>query len=516
VRSATFLPRVRALLVAWLVGVSTLAAIPLGAQSERTFPAPLALDLATAIDRTLADNPGLRAIEERRGEVEAAIREARGSAFPDLALVSAWSRSRNPALLNSPDFEDILASFPEGSQFRPGTQELYRLVVELRQAIYTGGKLSAAVDLAEVAAAVTDAQIGTARLDAALASAEAYYRWLRARAALAALAAQIAARQEALAVVEARFELGDATRLEQLRAQTALAEIRPQVARAEGDAEVAEQELRARLGLPAETALTPAQPMPEAASEDASEDAVESAAEGAAQDATELLAAPLAAPSADAETLTAQALATRPELADLGLQGDALALQARIEKADGRPQVDFNGSYGREVRLIEDLPDSLFDDWRLSIDLRWQLFDGGQRRGRVEQLESQQRQIAWQRRDLVQRVRLEIDRALTGYRAAWASWQASTVAAETAAEARRVATESYQEGLVLQADLLDAQQQEVLAELQRVDAYYAAWTEAARLQRALGRLPDGRALSPDREPSPSPAVAGQAPQEDSP
>ncbi len=427
------------------------------------------LDLRRVVQLTLAGNPALKAIEERRSEVEAAIREARGEAFPELALVAFWGRSRNPAFLNSPDFESFLDGLPDGVTFRPGTQELYHLAVELRQALYTGGKVSAAVDVAEAAASIADAQIRLARLDAAAAAAEAFYNWLSARSSLATLEIQQAVREEALAVVEARFELGDATRLEQLRARAALAAVKPTVARVEGDVEVAKQELRAILDL---APGTPIEPL---------------ALTAEPQVVTE-----------EVDDLLRQALERRPELADLDLQDEVLALRDRIEGAEARPQVDLTGSFGREARLIEDLSEQLFDDWRLSVNLRWEFFDGGKRRGRQAQLASQRRQVEWQRRDLVQRVRLEIERSLSAYRAAWESWQATEIAAQTAREASRVAAESYSEGVALQADLLDAQQQEVLAELQRVQAYFEVWSEAARLDRAVGRLP-GRGRSPQTE-----------------
>ncbi len=460
-----------------LIGAALLLTTLLGPLSARggegdgaVSAEPQRLDLRRVVELTLAHNPALKALEERRSEVEAAIREARGEAFPDLALVAFWGRSRNPAFLNSPDFESFLDGLPEGVTFKPGTQELYHLAVELRQALYTGGKVSAAVDLAEAAASITEAQIQVSRLDAAEAAAEAFYTWLSARSSLATLEIQTAVREEALAVVEARFELGDATRLEQLRARAALAAVKPTVTRVEGEVEVAKQELRALLDLPPGTPVEP----------------------------LELTAEPLPM-EREVDALLREALAQRPELADLELQDEALALQDRIESAEARPQVDLTGSFGREARLVEDLTDNLFDDWRLSVNLRWEFFDGGKRKGRLEQLASQRRQVEWQRRDLVQRVRLEIERGRSAYRASWESWRATEIAAQTAREASRVAAESYGEGVALQADLLDAQQQEVLAELQRVQAYFETWREAARLDRAVGRLPGGLALTDEAE-----------------
>ena len=63
------------------------------------------------------------------------------------------------------------------------------------------------------------------------------------------------------------------------------------------------------------------------------------------------------------------------------------------------------------------------------------------------------------------------------------------MAAAAAREAARVALESYREGAAIQSDLLDAQEEEIQAEFVRVDAVYESWIKAARLLRAVGRLP---------------------------
>jgi hypothetical protein len=77
---------------------------------------------------------------------------------------------------------------------------------------------------------VTEAQIAAARLDVGLAAAEAYYDLLAAREALTVGVFQERVRGESLTVVQARYDLGDATRLELLRAEASLAEVTPTIA----------------------------------------------------------------------------------------------------------------------------------------------------------------------------------------------------------------------------------------------------------------------------------------------
>ncbi len=415
-----------------------------------------ALDLEGVVALALAQNPALRAEVERRAEVAGAVREVAADAWPQVDLVGSWSRSRNPAFLNSPDFEDIVAQFPD---FEPGEQELWDVGVELTQTLYSGGKVRAAVDLAKLVVGVTEAQVDAAELETAHAAAEAYYRLLRARSELETVEIQLAARRRSLEVVEVRHELGAATRLELLRARSALAAVEPEAARIRGRADVERARLRVLLGLDAASPLAVAPAVGEL---------------------------PEAPPYAE---LVALARRARPELEDLRLQAEALGRQRVVTAADGRPQVELAGVYGRQVRLVDDFGRPLFDDWAVSVAMTWSLFDGGRRKGQLAQLESRRQQLDWRRRDLENEIGREIEEALAEYRTSRQRQRAAQTAAEAARESARVALESYREGVAIQADLLDAQEQEIRAEFVRVDAEHEAWIRAARLLRAVGRLP---------------------------
>ncbi len=420
-------------------------------------PAPV-LDLTRVVELALAQNPALLAEAERRAEVTGSVDEAAADAWPQIDLVGSWSRARNPAFLNSPDFEDIIQQFPD---FKRGEQELWDLGVQLSQTLYSGGKVRAAIDLAELVVDITDAQVGTAELDTALAAAEAYFLLLRAQGALETVEIQQRARQRSLEDVEVRLELGSATRLELLRARSALAAVEPTVVRIRGQVEIGKSRLRTVLGLELGTAIAVA------------------AAAGA-----------LPEPPAF-EQLVALARDGRPELEDLRLQSQALGRQRVVTAADGKPQVEFAGLYGRQVRLVDDFTDPLFADWAVSVGLTWSLFDGGRRKGQMAQLESRRRQLEWQLKDLENQIASELEETLVEYRTALERRRAATVAAEAAQEAARVADENYREGVAIQADLLDAQEEEVQAELVSIEALYDSWIQAARLLRAIGRLPTG-------------------------
>lgn len=425
------------------------------------------LDLPRAVELAFANNPALAAAREVRSQVEGGIVEAKADAFPHIALDSSWGQSRSPSLLNSPDFEDILEQFPGGS-FEPSTQELSRAVIEVTQPIWTFGKVRAAIDLAELVADAAGAQVSTAELDTGNAVAEAYYRLLAAREGLTTIEADREFRRRDLERVASLLEIGEATELEQLRAGAALAEVEPEVAARQGQVAVAETTLRRLLALP------PGEPL-------------------------ELVEVEQALPEAPAvEPLVEAGLAARPELADLGYQAAIFEKRKTVTRADGKPQVEFTGHWGREVREIENVDDPLYSTWAFGVGLRWEFFDGGRRRGQVAQLESERRQVELQLEDLRARIRLEIDQARSDYQTAIARAAAAEASAAAAREALRVARESYEQGVANQTDLLDAQSRATQAETIAVSSFYEALIQASRLARAVGRLPTaGWSSSPE-------------------
>ncbi len=419
--------------------------------------AAVQLDLPRAVETTLRANPGLLAVAEVRSQVQGGIREARADAFPQLTLSSSWGQSRNPSFLNSSDFEEILDQFPGGS-FAPSTQELSRAVIEVKQPVWTFGKIGAAVDLAEIVGGAAEAQIRTAELDAALATAEAYYELQAAREGLATIESEREFRSRDLARIEDLLEIGEATELEQLRAFSALTAVDPEVARRQGMVSIAEMRLRQLLALP------PDEPL-------------------------ELEPSSPALPEPPALALLAAAAAARPELLDLEQQESAFETRQKITRADGLPRIDLTGYWGREVRLVTNFSDPLYSSWAAALELSWPFFDGGRRRGQIEQFESQRRQIALRRAELEAAIRLETDQARTSYATAMSRAASAEIFARAAQEAERVARVTYEEGVATQTELLDAQRNAVIARVSAIEARYQALVEASRLSRAVGLLP---------------------------
>lgn len=423
------------------------------------------LTLGQAVELALERNPGLQAVVQLERQVEGGIVEARAGAYPNLKLLTSWSQARSPAFLNSPDFEKILGQFP-GASFEPSVQELTRAAVELKQPVWTFGRVGAAIRLAEVAADAAGAQVETARLETALAAAESYLALLSAQASLEAIQGEKNFRLRDLERIRDLLEIGEATELERLRAEAALAELDPEIARRQGIVRVAETRLRLVLDLWTEEPLL-------LVDQDEGWEAVP-----------------------DESSAVSQALSRRPELVDLARQEEVFRLRQRIVRSEGLPQIELRASYGREVRELENLDRSLYAAWSASLALEWSFFDGGRRKGQIAQFEAQREQLEWRRRELESRIRLEVEQALAELQAAQSRALAAALSERAATEAERVARASFEEGVARQSDLLDAQSRATSARVLAITTRYEALIQKARLSRVLGELPAGAALRP--------------------
>lgn len=204
-------------------------------------------------------------------------------------------------------------------------------------------------------------------------------------------------------------------------------------------------------------------------------------------------AAPLAA---DRETLVAQALAGRQELAALDQRWQAARQLALAPRLGWVPRLDLRGVYRwtNEAGLSGNS-----EDWNLGANLTWELFDGGDRGALAAQRDAAAKEAEL---DLAQRrrqVELEVDRASADLATAEAALgQARTQVAFAAQNAEEV-RERFQNGLATALEQTDAQVAEFEAEVEVARQGFARDVADLALQRALGGWPAGAAFPASQE-----------------
>jgi outer membrane protein len=183
------------------------------------------------------------------------------------------------------------------------------------------------------------------------------------------------------------------------------------------------------------------------------------------------------------ETLLAEALAARPELAALAqqLRGQELTVDA------------LRGGYLPSVGLAAGAsetgprPDDLRYAWNTGVTLTWPLFEGGATRAQVREARATATAIDAQLEQLRQSVRLEVEQARLGVRAAGATLGAAGEAADAARERLTLAEGRYQTGVGSVLELADAQLALTTALGQRVQAEFQLAAARSQLLKALGR-----------------------------
>jgi outer membrane protein TolC len=185
------------------------------------------------------------------------------------------------------------------------------------------------------------------------------------------------------------------------------------------------------------------------------------------------------------ESLLAEALQSRPELAAQEAQMRAARAQVTAARLRWLPQLSASGTiFAADVPY----PTGKKDGWRLTLDALWPLYDGGLRGGKRDQAEAglanAQASAEAQRLSVVQEVQdTRRDVSVAGERLRLAEQQ-SDLATAAAASAKR----TFEAGVASSLDVLDANDKLYQAEVGMADARGRLGIARVAFDRALGRM----------------------------
>jgi HAE1 family hydrophobic/amphiphilic exporter-1 len=263
-----------------------------------------------------------------------------------------------------------------------GRQDLGVVELKLTQPLFTWGQVGAAVRAAHLGFGLADDQLRRFRQAVARDVSTAFYDVLAARQ-LAAIAEQdLAQRTRHLEQARQLQAAGLATDYDVLAAGVALENSRPAVIRGQNAVRLAREQLRFLLA--------------------------ESAAE---IDVTGSLAAPVEAAPAF-ETVLTQALANRPELAELASQRGILGELVKIAAAGDKPRVDLAMSLGTRNLGVADLSSS-GSTWNVALVATVPVFDGQRARGRAAEARAEVARLSIEDLKLRDAVALEVRTAVS-------------------------------------------------------------------------------------------------------
>ena len=183
---------------------------------------------------------------------------------------------------------------------------------------------------------------------------------------------------------------------------------------------------------------------------------------------------------------TAEMLLRRPDVrqAETGLRATEADLAAT--RAATLPSVVLSGSIGSDVRALSNLFSGPGTVWAIAASASQALFDGGQRRSRVEQADARAEQAFAAYRKTVLGAVVELRDAYAALDLADASQRHERERVAALAKARRLAALGYASGALGFLDLLDAERNHFQAQLDEAGAQRDRLIDQIAVFKALG------------------------------
>jgi HAE1 family hydrophobic/amphiphilic exporter-1 len=414
--------------------------LPLAAQAAE----PRVLTLEQALALAAANNHDIAKAKEYGRLAQGKYLEERSAALPTFTLTGHMARQVDAA-----QSELAMGLVPE-------QQDSRALSVGVSQALFTWGKVGAAVRAAEKGFKTADEKLRLASQNTSRDVAVAFYDILLAREQREIAARNLAQKERHLSAVQGRYAAGVATDYDVLAATVAVENSRPEVIRSDNQLRSSRDRLRFLLAVDEEV------------------DAVGSLESGSAT-----------MPSY--EEALAVARAHRPELAELQRWREVSEELVKIARADNKPRLDLKGAYGWQWLDAGDASAN-GKAWNLGVFLSFPFFDGLKTAGKVAQAESDQRSLTIDEAKMTEAIALEIRNTLQAVGEAGQIVAALTGTVGQAERLLAMAEKGYTLGVKIRLDVEDAefnllQAQGNLARARR--DYLAA---RVNLDRAMGLL----------------------------
>ncbi len=415
----------------------TRALLALGLAAGLAAPnSAFALSLPEAIVLAQRTNPGLAQARAQADGADARLAEARAGRLPALTLSGEAGRGTT----------DLGGFFGFGRvDVSPRAAAL-----ELRQPLFTGGAVNAAIDRAREGRDAALAQVGGARALLAAQAAEAYVAVFGALEILALNEAQVRQMGEIAGQAELRFNGGETPRTDLAQAQARFAEARAGLARARGDVARSRSHFVSIVGVEPDglQALPPPPPIP-----------------------------------ASRDEAMAMAEQTSPALVAAQAQARAADAGVRYAQAERLPSLELTAT--ASTARDKFFPGYRADDVTVGVQGRWTLFSGGLINGRVAEARAGARGA----QSSVDGARAQVREAVIG---AWEDVQTSRALVEAASDQVTATTGALESvghevrvGQKPTLDLLDAEREALAARSALVAARGGAVVAGYRLNSLL-------------------------------
>ncbi len=353
------------------------AAWPIAAAAQTELPR---LTIEEAVRLALTRNPEIQIAQDAYEETRGIIKEVRSRALPQVTFQGYGLRLRDPSILNSSSFDKVPQEFKDA--LVPVPSNMFELSLNLKQPIYTAGKVRTALRLAEENLGEKDASKEVARQQLTFRVFQAFNNLLLAEGNMAIVRETQQQRQEHLAQARVRFNNGVATEIDVLRSEVNVANYEPELIRAENRIRLARAGINNLIVIDLETPT---------------------------QIAGSLEYRPWNAGSL--EELQRVTLDRRPELQVASRQLQQARLTQSLAKAENKLSVDMETQWGYAVRQPQNFFDSDYSRWNITFNFRLPVIDSGRKAGLLMQAAARLHAAEQRVAQLENDIRLEVKQA---------------------------------------------------------------------------------------------------------
>ncbi|HWR50373.1 MAG TPA: TolC family protein [Bryobacteraceae bacterium] len=431
--------------------IAALLAAPLSAQQ--------ALSLQEAIQLALKQHPSLEAGRSGVNAAETRVRQARSGYLPKLNYAETFLRTNNPvvvfsSLLTQHQFAE--RNFAINTLNRPDALNNFQSQLTVDQVVFDAGQTRHAIRSAELGRSLTQEDERRAAMQVIANVARAYHGAMVTADGLKVADEAVLSAEADLNRARTIREAGMSTDADVLSIQVHLAAMREQQIRRRADLDVARSALNEALGLPLDTDLSLVTPLTRAS----------------------FKGMELAAYEKDS-------LQHRPELRQTRMAVALAETQGASARSSLLPQVIVHAGFEADRQQFLNKGGS---NWLASGSLRWNLFNGGADKARIDEAAFGLQRARAQQKEAESQIRLDVRRAYADFRAAEQRIEVAEAAVAQAEESLRITKNRFETGLTGVTDLLRTETAALDARTRRLSAVYDQRLAAVNLAFAAGTL----------------------------
>ncbi len=415
----------------------------IGSASART------LTLDEAVQEALKGNQDYQIARTELEKAEAEIQSATADVYPHLILGSTYTRNL--------EIPEIVFG---GQTFRLGTENQIDAGLTLKQPIWQGGKVLAAIKIARTYRKYTEEAVHEVEAEVVFNVRQSFLDVILARDVVNVYRDALAAAELNLEIVSKMHAQGVVSEYEKLRAEVEVANLRPQLLQAQNRADLALHALRNFLSL--ETS-----------------DEIELQYSFDSTNVGQVLSLP---------HVTELAIANRSVLRQQDHLKEITRRAVGIAKAENSPKFDFISQYGWRYQADDFGLDgeNWSPNWTASISMSFPIFNGFSTKASVRKAKVDRQQAEMSYEKMREQVELQVRDAFLRYGEANERLQSQRKTIEQAEEGLRISRIRYQNGIGTQLEILSSESALTLARSNFVQATHDAALAVYRLLRVSG------------------------------